>query len=276
MHTPEESGLGKTASYPEHYDRSLLYPVSRAQNRRNIGVDPENPPFIGSDLWNAWEVSWLNPKGKPEVAIGRFEIPADSPFIIESKSLKLYLNSLNSEKLGSYSEAENLIARDLSSVAKKVVHVRLFRLSEVSNKLNSYHGESLDELDISIKTQQGYNPELLHLAKDAVIVRETLISDLLKSNCPVTGQPDWGTVCIRYQGLKLDRKSLLRLILSFRNHNEFHEQCTERLFMAIMKKASASELLVECRYTRRGGLDINPSRRLPGMSETAYKRLVRQ
>ncbi len=274
MATLESAPLGKSSDYPDQYDPSLLYPVPRKGKREEINII-DGLPFSGVDIWNAWEVSWLNSKGKPQVAVAEIFIPADSENIIESKSLKLYLNSLNAEKYETIAEVVGIIEKDLSMAAGAEVKITLVPVQQADSSASVHHveGECIDELDVSIDT---FLPEkgLLKSNKD-LFVTETLYSHLLKSNCPVTGQPDWGTLVIQYTGPKLDRASLLKYIISFRDHNDFHEHCVERAFVDLKNECGIENLTVYARYVRRGGLDINPYRSNQDV-EFINRRLVRQ
>lgn len=259
-----DAPLGHDVPYPDQYDASLLFPIERAANRAALGVSAPLP-FVGDDVWNAYELSWLDARGKPQVAIGRFTVPADTPRIVESKSFKLYLNSLNQTRLPDAAAYAERVERDVSAAAGGPVRLTLippdgFRQARISE----LEGELLDGQDIEIRHYTPA-PELLRCETGAPIVEETLRSDLLKSNCPVTNQPDWGSVQIRYRGPKLDRAALLAYIVSFRQHAEFHEHCVERIFMDVMAACQPQALSVYARYTRRGGLDINPWRATPGM-----------
>jgi len=254
-----EIPLGKATLYPVSYDPTLLFPVGRKQKREEIGLS-DSLPFWGSDQWTAFELSWLNQKGKPQVAVGEFVFPCESKSIVESKSLKLYLNSLNQTKLASRVELEALLKKDLSSAVEADVEILLYDVDEYQQKgFGKIKGECLDLLDIECE-QYDYQPGLIGLIQDGARVHETLYSHLLKSNCLITSQPDWGTVVIEYEGAQIDHASLLRYIVSFRNHNEFHEQCVERIYQDIMRTCTPVKLTVQARYTRRGGLDINPWR----------------
>jgi 7-cyano-7-deazaguanine reductase len=254
-----DSPLGKPTAYCEHYAPQLLFPIARQDKRSEIGVSDAALPFFGEDIWNAYELSWLNPRGKPSVALAEFRVPADSPRLIESKSFKLYLNSFNQTRLSSVSDLETMLLRDLSAAAGAPVAVRVLPLAgRPERRIGWPEGVLLDEIDIDIDCYQP-TPHLLSTTADAV-VEETLYSHLLKSNCLVTGQPDWGTLVVRYQGAPIERAGLLRYIVSFRQHNEFHEQCVERVFMDISRQCRPQRLEVWARYTRRGGLDINPYR----------------
>jgi len=253
------SPLGKATEYQSHYAPELLYPIPRQLKRSEIGIADAALPFVGDDLWNAYELSWLNAKGKPVVAVGTFRVPASSPNLIESKSFKLYLNSFNQTTFASLEAVSAAMTRDLSAAAGSPVAVALESLSQRPQALiGTPDGVLLDELDIACDRYQPA-PELL-TNRPGEAVEETLYSHLLKSNCLVTGQPDWAMVVIRYRGTPIDRAGLLRYIVSFRNHNEFHEQCVERIFTDIQQRCRPDALAVYARYTRRGGLDINPFR----------------
>lgn len=257
--TPDDSLLGKPAAYKAEYDASLLFPIPRQEKRDEIGVSG-TLPFFGVDLWNAYEVSWLNPRGKPQVAIATIMVPADSPNIIESKSFKLYLNSFNQTRLTDTDALLTLLRTDLSAAAGTTVHVALATQDAFARQeMGELEGLLLDRLDIEV-TQYTPNPLLLKADHSQPAVEETLVSHLLKSNCLVTGQPDWGSVQIRYLGAPIDQEGLLQYLISFRDHNEFHEQCVERIFMDVLRQCKPQKLAVYARYTRRGGLDINPWR----------------
>ncbi|AOB30686.1 NADPH-dependent 7-cyano-7-deazaguanine reductase [Bordetella sp. H567] len=274
----EDAPLGHDTAYPSHYDAGLLFPIDRGANRATIGVGTPLP-FHGADVWNAYELSWLNPRGKPQIAIGRITVPADTPCIIESKSFKLYLNSLNQTRLPDAAAYAALVERDLSAAAGGPVRVELILPDRFGQeRVADLPGQTLDDLDIAV---DAYTPApgLLRRASgaDAGEVEETLTSSLLKSNCPVTGQPDWGSVQIRYRGPRLDRAALLAYIVSFREHAEFHEHCVERIFTDLMSACHPSSLSVYARYTRRGGLDINPWRATPdGQGPPVDPRTARQ
>ncbi len=252
--------LGKTTEYVSIYDPQLLCPFPRQVKRDEIGVRGELP-FSGYDIWNAFELSWLNLKGKPVVAMGEFHFPCTSPYLIESKSFKLYLNSFNQTKISGFVEAEQRMIHDLSQAAGAPVQVHLFTSDRFrQEKIEPLSGESIDNLDIEVDLYS-ITPVLLEGAADpSQMVEEELTSDLLKSNCLVTNQPDWGSLLIRYRGGRIDREALLRYIISFRQHNEFHEQCVERIFVDLQRYCQPEKLTVYARYTRRGGLDINPFR----------------
>ena len=255
------SPLGKAVAYRDRYAPELLFPIPRQEKRTEIGLGPDAPlPFFGADLWNAYELSWLNPRGKPVVALAEFRVPAASPHLIESKSFKLYLNSFNQTVIDSVATLQDLLRADLGRAAGLPVDVRVVPLAQRPSRVIGWpEGVSLDDQDIDVADYAGPAPELLSTGAGAV-VEETLVSHLLKSNCLVTGQPDWGMVVVRYRGAPIDRAGLLRYIVSFRQHNEFHEQCVERVFVDVMRRCAPERLEVWARYTRRGGLDINPYR----------------
>ena len=265
QNTPEQSQLGKTSAYVDRYDPSLLFPIPRAGKRAEIGITGASP-FFGADLWTAFELSWLNPRGKPQVALAHITVPSESPHIIESKSFKLYLNSFNNTVFKDAREVQDCLRADLSEAAWRgadqpsSVGVRLLAPELFDQEpVHELDGLSLDRLDVEC-TRYTPAPELLRAHHDEAPVTEVLTSNLLKSNCLVTGQPDWGSVQIRYSGAQIDQEGLLQYLVSFRNHNEFHEQCVERIFMDIWTRCQPIQLVVYARYTRRGGLDINPFR----------------
>lgn len=256
---PEASPLGKPTAYQSEYAPSLLFPIPREQKRQEIGLTG-TLPFFGVDIWNGYELSWLNLRGKPQVAIATFTVPADSPNIVESKSFKLYLNSFNQTRLDSPDTLAGMLRTDLSKGFGAPVQVKLTMPDAFSSlEMGELEGLLLDRLDIEVT---GYTPDpgLLRANHEDAMVEETFVSHLLKSNCLVTGQPDWGSVQIRYVGAQIDQERLLQYLIGFRTHNEFHEQCVERIFMDILRQCKPQKLSVYARYTRRGGLDINPWR----------------
>lgn len=248
----QKSGLGKKTRYVDQYDPSILFPIPREEKRREMGI-PAQLPFSGKDIWYGYELSWLNQKGKPEVVIAIFEFPCDSHSIVESKSFKLYLNSFNQTHFPSRENVREVLARDLSHACGNLVQV------EFINRLpqDEFSGICLDSLDIATDIYQ-VTPSLLKCRDE--IVQESLFSHLLKSNCLVTGQPDWATLYIHYKGPQIDHSSLLKYIISYRQHLEFHEQCIERIFTDLLRKCRCEKLTVFGKFTRRGGLDINPFR----------------
>ena len=265
MNLPEHSPLGQASAYPACYDASLLFPLPRQQGRSDLGLGA-TLPFTGADLWTAFEVSWLNPRGKPQVAIAHITVPCESPHLIESKSFKLYLNGYNQTVFDGVQAVQARLRVDLAEAAWRghpgggSVGVQLLGPERMALELvEPLDGLSLDRLDVECTHDQPA-PELLVADATQTAVEEVLVSDLLKSNCPVTGQPDWASVRIAYTGHPIDQAGLLRYIVSFRTHNGFHEQCVERIFMDIWNRCKPTRLSVYARYTRRGGLDINPWR----------------
>lgn len=257
--TPAGSPLGKATAYASSYDPGLLFAMPRAGKRDQLGITG-TLPFFGMDIWNAYEVSWLNMRGKPQVAIVTLHVPADTPHIIESKSLKLYLNALNQSRLASAEALLELLRADLSAGFGAPIQIRLSGHDEFGKlKFGELDGLLLDRLDIEVDQ---YEPDLglLTAVHDEAPVEEKLVSHLLKSNCLVTGQPDWASVQIRYAGPQIDQEGLLKYLIGFRFHNEFHEHCVERIFMDILQQCRPQKLMVLARYTRRGGIDINPWR----------------
>ncbi len=259
-HDPSQhSPLGKATEYSTNYTPELLYPIPRQIKRDELGITPAALPFVGEDIWNAYELSWLNQRGKPVVALGAFRIPANSPNLIESKSFKLYLNSFNQTRFDSVQQVRELLEKDLSGAAGVSIKAEITDLRSRPQPVIDYpQGVLLDDLELACDCYEP-SPDLLHTV-DLQCVEETLYSHLLKSNCLVTGQPDWAMVVIRYRGQPIDHADLLRYIVSFRNHNEFHEQCVERIYCDILRQCAPAALSVHARYTRRGGLDINPFR----------------
>ena len=252
--------LGQKTEYASQYDRTLLQPVPRALNRDGLGITQNQPFTIGADIWTAYEISWLNEKGLPQVAIADIYLDYQSQNLIESKSFKLYLNSFNQSKFADFNAVQQTMQRDLSECAQGDVKVRLNPVAVYdSQKIDHLQGDCIDEQDIEI-TSYEFNADLLKDCVSDEIVEEKLVSHLLKSNCLITNQPDWGTLHIHYVGNKIDHEKLLRYVVSFRQHNEFHEQCVERIFCDLMHYAKPEKLTVYARYTRRGGLDINPFR----------------
>ncbi|WP_265534003.1 NADPH-dependent 7-cyano-7-deazaguanine reductase QueF [Pseudomonas saponiphila] len=271
----EHSPLGKSSEYISTYTPSLLFPIPRAAKWAELGLSADTLPYKGVDFWNCFELSWLLPSGKPVVAIGEFSIPADSPNIIESKSFKLYLNSLNQTPFVDRAALEATLREDLSAAAGKPVVVRIRSLGEVEAEgVVALPGVCIDDLDISVDSYAHPRPELLRCDASRV-VEESVHSHLLKSNCPVTSQPDWGSVVVEYRGAALNHASLLAYLVSFRQHSDFHEQCVERIFLDLQRLLKPEKLTVYARYVRRGGLDINPYRSTE-TADFANQRLVRQ
>jgi 7-cyano-7-deazaguanine reductase len=285
------SELGKKSVYIDQYNPNLLLPIPRALKRNEIGIDDINPPFYGVDIWNHYEISWLNAAGKPIVAMGEIRYPCTSPNIIESKSMKLYFNSLNNTKFNNVDEVTQTVNKDLSDAVGKPVAFTIFPLTPLTscmstaiptpfNLHNNFTGICLDNLEIACDTYLPHSEYLKLLDNNGLSkpheVHEMLYSNLLKSNCLVTNQPDWGSVYIEYSGMPIDHSGLLKYIVSLRNHNEFHEQCVERIFNDILINCKPKQLTVYARYTRRGGLDINPYRTTTANYDAINLRLIRQ
>ena len=255
--------------------------MARATQRQQIGIVGQ-PMFVGADLWTAYELSWLNLRGKPQVSLGRFVVPCESTHLVESKSLKLYLNSFNNSRFESLAQVRDTLQKDLSEAVwrggpvQSGVGVQILSSDQFAREqVQELDGVDLDRLDLDCNVFQPA-PDLLKSALDEQPVTETLTSQLLKSNCLVTGQPDWGSVSISYSGPQIDQAGLLQYIVSFRNHNEFHEHCVERIFMDIWTRCQPSKLTVYARYTRRGGVDINPWRSSHSQALPANLRTARQ
>lgn len=259
MMTPDHSPLGNAVTYASGYDAGLLFPIARAAGRAELGLG-RVLPFVGVDIWNAYELSWLDRRGKPEVALAEFRFGADSPNIVESKSFKLYLNGFSQERIDGADAVRDRLHADLAIAAGATVEVALTLPRDFTAvAIREPEGLLIDDIEIAIDRYGAPDPDLLECdASNAV--EEMLVSNLLKSNCPVTGQPDWASVRIAYTGPRIDRTGLLRYLVSFRDHAGFHEQCVERIFVDILERCAPSSLEVYARYTRRGGLDINPWR----------------
>lgn len=252
--------LGERSEYPQQYDPSVLHPIPREAGRMAIGIKG-TLPFDGIDIWNAYEVSWLDQGGKPVVAMLELRVPCDTPFIVESKSLKLYLGSYNNSRFVSFEQVQAQIQEDISRVTQGRITLSLESLSSAAVArfaVKAAPGVCIDDVEL-IEPRFEVAPEML-LVEQGGVVEETLHSHLLRSNCPVTGQPDWATVIIHYRGQALSRPGLLAYLVSYRNHNDFHEQCVERIFHDIKSRCQPQGLTVYARYTRRGGIDINPFR----------------
>ena len=254
-----DAPLGKTQGYVDQHDPSLLYPIPRQAQREPLGIAADQAlPFVGEDVWTAYEVSWLLPGGRPVVRVAEFRIPAQSPHIIESKSFKLYLNSLN-QTHASQAQVQQWLETHLSEAAGAPVDVKLMHLDDwIERDIKRPIGQCLDELEVDCDDLAAPQPALL--SASGAVISERLYSHLLKSNCPVTGQPDWATVVIDYTGPKVNAEGLLRYIVSYRRHNDFHEHCVEKMFLDLQERCHPEHLSVQARYTRRGGLDINPWR----------------
>lgn len=254
--------LGKQVDYPKAYNPGLLAPIRREENRSRLGIDSARLPFCGADIWNAYELSWLDGQGKPCVARGRFIFDCTSPCLIESKSLKLYLNSLNQHRFADIEAARATIAADLSKAAQSEVQVVVQPFSGMQEMLEAPDGICLDKIETGCDTYE-VDAGLLQAAEtqgNFHEVEEVLYTDAFRSLCPVTGQPDWATLVVCYRGGKIDHAALLRYLVSYREHGDFHESCVERIFLDIQRVCRPRQLGVEANFLRRGGLDINPVR----------------
>jgi len=281
MNQPDQSQLGKTSIYTDQYDAALLFPIPRQPQRAALGL-VGSLPFLGADLWTAFELSWLNTRGKPQMALAHFTVPCESVNLIESKSLKLYLGSFNNTRFADAAEVQARLRADLTEAAwrggvvQSGVGVRLVAADLFDREpIHELDGLSLDRLDLDCN-HYAPAPELLTSATEEAPVSEVLTSNLLRSNCPVTGQPDWGSVQISYFGPQIEQAGLLRYLISFRQHNGFHEDCVERMFIDISQRCKPHKLAVYARYTRRGGLDINPFRTSYPQALPANVRTARQ
>lgn len=273
-HDPNQSELGKKTLYPKHYDPSLLFPIARQNNREGLHIHAAQLPFKGFDIWNAFEVSWLNLQGKPEVRLLRVVIPCESPNIIESKSFKLYLNSFNDHQATSEAEVLATLQQDIDSALGSHADYKFYDLASLEGlHLENWSTSNIDGLDIHC-SEYHPNPQLLKTKNQRSAAQ--LSSNLLKSNCPVTNQPDWASVMIDYEGQHIIPESFLEYIVSFRHHNGFHEECVERIFCDIMATCQPEILTVYARFTRRGGLDINPIRSTEDINTPEMERLIRQ
>ena len=270
-----DNPLGSQTEHPKQYQPEVLYPISRLASRSFLGIDKKIRMF-GLDHWQAYELSWLSSSGKPQVGIGEFYFNSESENIVESKSLKLYLNSLNQERYKSTETVRSLVEQDLSSISRSEVQVVIHLLDEIENEVFSARvGKCIDHVDVELIAQQP-DSQLLNIT-ELDSDDEVLYSDLFRSNCPVTGQPDWASVEIRYTGKNISESSLLAYLISFREHLGYHEECAERIFRDIMLKCEPSELRVGMNFLRRGGLDINVYRSTAAVtSDSVNSRLIRQ
>ena len=271
--TVSGSPLGKPTEYPDRYTPSLLFSFARGEQRRQLGISG-TPPFTGADLWTAYEITWLDRSGKPQLAIGELRVPADSPSIVESKSLKLYLGSFAQEPLRSIDELRQKLAEDLKRACGTEVGVTL-NAAQVLGQLHvaELPGESLDSVVTAISA---YAPSPEALSASGSEAEETLRSALFRVNCPVTGQPDYADVMLRYRGQRIDREGLLRYLVSYRRHALFHESCVERIFMDVRSRCRPRALTVYARFLRRGGIDINPFRSNFESAPACSERTLRQ
>ncbi|HET6913210.1 MAG TPA: NADPH-dependent 7-cyano-7-deazaguanine reductase QueF [Rhodanobacteraceae bacterium] len=263
MTDPHASPLGRRVDAPPQRDPAALFPIARAQSRAELGLDERALPFRGADIWNAYEFSWLDARGKPCVAIAELRVPCESPNLIESKSLKLYLNGYAQMHFEDAAELRAAIAHDLAEAAGARIEVNLVEAREfASQQISELPGASLDEQALDIGDYGPPQPDHLSTMHGRQI-EEALVTQLFRSNCPVTGQPDWASLQIRYAGAPIEHAGLLRYLVSYRNHCGFHEACVERIFMDVTTRCAPRALSVYARFTRRGGLDINPWRATP-------------
>jgi len=249
--------LGHPTDYPDTYDASLLFAVPRAPQRAEIGIGAALP-FTGADVWTAYEHTWLDVAGKPAVAIVSFAVPVSSPAIVESKSVKLYLGSYAQSRFAGAADVAARIERDLSAATGAPVAISLVPQRDFAKaRIAELTGESIDGIEVAVDR---YDVDASLLSAGHGDVRETLRTDLFRSVCPVTNQPDYASIAIAYAGPRIDRAALLRYVVSYRHHAGFHEHCAERIFADLVARCGCRELTIEARFTRRGGLDINPFR----------------
>ncbi|MBX3725221.1 MAG: NADPH-dependent 7-cyano-7-deazaguanine reductase QueF [Xanthomonadales bacterium] len=261
MSRPEHSSLGLPVDYPTRVDAGLLFPIERERQRRELFAESQPLPFHGADLWTAWELSWLDRRGRPRVAVARIEVPAGSPAICESKSLKLYLNGYAHERFDDADEVRVRIETDLIAVCGAPVRVELVVGDAIESlQVAALPGRSLDGLEIDIAPAVGPDADLLGVLQGVAEVDDALVTRLFRSRCPVTGQPDWADVLVAWRGAAMDPAGLLRYLVSFREHQGFHEQCVERIFRDVLARCRPVALTVLACFTRRGGIDIAPWR----------------
>jgi 7-cyano-7-deazaguanine reductase len=273
--------LGIDAEYTEGYDSNLLFPMPRHEGRSAVGLEA-GKPWTGHDLWTGYEFSWLNAKGRPSVAVLTIVVDAESTHIVESKSMKLYLNGFAQTRFSSTGEVLQRLQVDLDRAFGSAVTLTLMGLDELAGTTASTKAQCLDELDVEITSYQR-DPSLLvgeSGGREAADVEELLVSHLFRSLCPVTAQPDWASIFIQYQGAPVDREGLLAYLISYREHQAFHETTVERIYEDIWQRCKPRALSVSGRFLRRGGLDINPFRTSSANSFdgklVAHERMVRQ
>lgn len=261
--------LGRKTEYPTTVDPSVLFPVPRTRARAALGVDAAALPFVGADIWNAWELSWLDPHGKPRIAVAELRVSCTSPSIVESKSLKLYLGGYAMTRFADVHDVGARIRKDVSVCVGGDIEVTLLEPARFERvRIADFAGESLDGGDIDIADYAEPKPEHLRTRALTRPVEQSLVTRLFRSRCPVTGQPDWASVQVRYRGRPIERAGLLRYLVSYREHGDFHEACVERIFRDIQRQCRPLALLVYARFLRRGGIDINPWRATPGFAST--------
>jgi 7-cyano-7-deazaguanine reductase len=259
--------LGRPTDYPTSVDPAVLFAVPRAAARTPLGIAADALPFIGADIWNAWEVSWLDARGKPCIAVAELRVPCASPNIVESKSLKLYFGGYAMTRFDDARAVREHVARDVSATTDAEVEVEMFEPAQFDRlQVADCAGESLDSQQLDIRDYTSPAPRHLRTQPQAGVVEEALVTRLFRARCPVTGQPDWASLQIRYRGLPIDRAGLLRYLVSFREHPDFHEACVERVFEDIQRQCAPQALMVCARFLRRGGIDINPWRATPGFA----------
>lgn len=269
----DEGPLGQASEYPNTYTPSLLHAISRADARAQVGIEHAEL-FHGEDLWTGYEFSWLDVGGKPVVAGLRFHVPCQSRAIVESKSVKLYLNSFAQTKFESHGAVQQTLDQDLTLAFQAPVMIELLELSQLAGAVQQLPGICLDDLSVRTDAYER-EPHFLSVEDPQLSVHETLHSHIFRSLCPVTSQPDWASICVEYSGAPLSREGLLKYLISYRNHQAFHETTIEQIFVDIHQQCAPSRLSVYGRFQRRGGLDINPFRSLDEDNAPLY-RLPRQ
>lgn len=276
----DSNPLGQRSEYPAQVNAAILCPVERAAARGALGVAANALPFVGSDIWNAWELSWLDTRGQPCIAVAELRVPCTSPRLVESKSLKLYLNGYAMTRFGTSQEIQTRVATDVSHCVGATITLQLHQVSALATLGGqALAGQSLDtqKLTFEVGSYAAPRPDVLAVDRDAQEVDETLVTERFRSLCPITGQPDWAAIQIRYRGAPVNRAGLLRYLVSFREHGDFHEACVERIFMDIRAHCHPRELMVHARFLRRGGIDINPWRATAGFGlEPENSRTLRQ
>jgi 7-cyano-7-deazaguanine reductase len=271
-----QNPLGQPSSYPRAYCPEQLFVMPRQMQRNQLGLNEDTLPFMGADLWTAFEVAWCAPSGKPHIGIAHITVDCQSPYLIESKSLKLYFMGLAHAVFEDVHTVQRCIETDLSRVLQSPVQVEIRAADQFDReRIGQLEGLCLDRLEIEC-TDSALAPNRLQVDTAEPPVEENLVSHLLKSHCAVTGQPDWGSVQVCYVGHPIDQAGLLRYLVSFRHHQEFHEHCVERIFMDIWQRCAPVRLQVYARYTRRGGIDINPFRTSYPAPLPSWARLARQ
>ncbi len=269
--------LGRHADFPTTVDPAILFPIARAEGRATLGLDAAALPFKGVDLWTAWELSWLDARGKPCIAVAELQVPCASPNLVESKSLKLYLNGYAMARFDNADAVRARIAQDVSACVGAHVGVGLLRRADFEElEVGEFAGEPLDDLQLDVADYAPPRADHLCARAGASVIRESLVTHAFRSCCPVTGQPDWASVQVRYRGRAIEHAGLLRYLVSFRDHPDFHEACVERMFVDIRQRCAPLELRVYARFLRRGGIDINPWRATSDLAAPVSRRSARQ